>query len=63
LAQERVAAVITALTEGAVVSTKRLHVATERVRGRGAPEVQYVIQAGEEQQGGGREAESGKRKK
>jgi hypothetical protein len=63
LAQERVEAVITVLTEGAVVSTKRLHVATERVRGRGAPEVQYVIQAGEEQQGGGREAESGKRKK
>jgi hypothetical protein len=63
LAQERVETVITALTEGATVSTKRLHVAPERVRGRGAPEVQYVIQAGGEQQGGSRKAESSKRKR
>ncbi|MGE0681171.1 MAG: DUF748 domain-containing protein [Candidatus Binatia bacterium] len=48
LAQDRVEAVITALTEGAAVSTKRLHVSPKRVRGRGEPEVQYVIQAGEE---------------
>lgn len=63
LAQERVEAVITALTEGGGVSTKRLHVSPKHVRGRGEPEVQYVLQAGAENQGDRRETESGKRKK
>lgn len=48
LAQARVETVIAALTEGATVSAKRLHVSPKRVRGRGEPAVQYVIQAGEE---------------
>jgi hypothetical protein len=63
LAQERVETVITALTEGAAVSTKRLHVSPKRVRGRGEPEVQYVIQAGEGNRGDSHTAESGKHKK
>jgi hypothetical protein len=63
LAQERVETVITALTEGAAVSTKRLHVSPKRVRGRGEPEVQYMIQAGEENQGDSHKVENMQRKK
>lgn len=58
LEQERTQIVIAALTEGAAVSTKRLHVSPKRVRGRDQPEVQYVIEAREEQQSGSRAADS-----
>lgn len=58
LAQERTQVVIAALTEGAAVSTNRLHVSPKRVRGRDEPEVQYVIEAREEQQSGSRKTDS-----
>jgi hypothetical protein len=48
LARERTQAVMTALTENLGVAAERLHPSAEKIRGRGAPEVQYMIQAREE---------------
>lgn len=49
LSREREQAVITALTENRGVSADRLHLSPDKPRGRGAAEVQYMIQAREEQ--------------
>jgi hypothetical protein len=48
LSRERVQAVGTALTENLGVAAERLRVSPDKPRGRGAPEVQYMIQAREE---------------
>lgn len=48
LSRERVRSVITALTENSGVSADRLHLSPDKPRGRGAAEVQYMIQARED---------------
>lgn len=48
LSRERTQAVITALSENSGVSADRLHLSPDKPRGRGAAEVQYMIQARED---------------
>jgi uncharacterized protein involved in outer membrane biogenesis len=48
LSRERVQAVRAALTENLGVAAERLHLSPDKPRGRGAPEVQYMIQARED---------------
>jgi len=52
LSQDRVRAVISALTANPGVPQRRLHLSPEKLRGREGPEVRYMVQTRAEKEGG-----------